>query len=106
MNAYPVPKPKRTKSINTRWRSPKYLAWVRNQLCCLCFSPGPIHAHHIKGVGHLSGVGLKAPDWAVMPLCHKCHTEMHHNPELWPKQLEMVVWTLGKAIDEGVLRIS
>jgi hypothetical protein len=106
--AHPAPKPKRHKSINARWRSPNYLKWVRTQPCCFPHDDcsGPIQVHHSKGVGNLSGVGLKAPDWATMPLCAKHHNELHATPELWPEQWEMVVRTLGKAIDDGVLVVS
>jgi hypothetical protein len=54
----------------------------------------------------MSGIGMKAPDWATMPLCAKHHNELHATPELWPEQWEMVVRTLGKAIDDGVLVVS
>ena len=58
----------------------------------------------MKGVGNMSGGGLKAPDWAVSPLCHSCHDEMHHTPALWMEQWEMIARTLGKAIEEGVFK--
>jgi hypothetical protein len=45
-------------------------------------------------------MGMQAPDWAVMPVCRGCHTEIHNNPKLWPEQWEAIVRTLGKYIDE------
>jgi hypothetical protein len=39
-----------------------------------------------------------------MPLCHKCHMQMHGSPERWPEQWEMVARTLGSALDAGVIK--
>ncbi len=90
-----IPKP-------ARWRSKKYIEWIKTQPCFLCQAPA--EPHHIKGIGDMSGGGLKAPDWAVMPLCHPCHDRMQRNPGMWPDQWEMIVVTLGRAIEDGVLK--
>jgi hypothetical protein len=84
------------------WRSPRYLAWVKTQPCVLTGAPAD-DAHHIIGLGHLGGMGTKAPDWAVMPVTREAHEEIHRNPDCWPHQWEWVARTLGKAIEEGVL---
>ena len=83
--------------------SQKYLKWVRQQPCSYTLSPGPNDAHHIIGIGHFGGMGLKAPDILSMPLCRAKHREMHENPDLWPDQWEFVVRTLLKAFKEGVI---
>ncbi|WP_051222302.1 DUF968 domain-containing protein [Neptunomonas japonica] len=83
------------------FRSPKYLKWVKSLPCCMCFGNAD-DPHHIKGVGHLSGGSMTAPDNFVMPMCRNCHAEMHRNPELWPDQWEYVARTLAQAISEGV----
>ena len=85
-----------------RYRNAKYLAWVRSLPCFLCGGLSG-EAHHIKGIGHLSGAGLKASDVYVMPLCNTCHGDMHRKPELWPTQWEGVARTLAKAVEEGIL---
>lgn len=90
----PCPKP-------TRWKSVKYINWIKQQSCIQCGSPA--EPHHLKGIGGMSGGSLKAPDWAVSPLCHPCHDEMHRKPELWPQQWGWIAKTLGQAIEEGVL---
>ncbi len=87
-----------------RWRSKKYLDWIRQQPCWYCGRPA--RPHHIKGVGHMSGVGLKAPDFTAMPLCDPCHEVMQREPTLWPDQWEIIVRTLGRAIDEGILIVN
>lgn len=85
-----------------RWRSKKYLDWVRQQPCVLTGMPAD-DAHHIIGIGGMSGMGLKAPDWAVMPVTRESHARFHNEPDLWPDQWEYIARTLGKAIEEGVL---
>ena len=94
MTAFPKP---------TRWQSKKYQAWIKKQPCILCghFEAEP---HHMKGVGNMSGGKLKAPDWAIMPLCHRCHSKMHHEPDLWPHQWELALRTVGQAIEEGFFK--
>lgn len=90
----------------SRFRSKKYLKWVSEQTCFVCGIMGPAQAHHIKGIGGMSGAGLKAPDWAVMPMCGMCHHAIHNepHPEMIYAQWEAIVRTLGQAIDEGILQ--
>lgn len=85
-----------------RWECNPYLAWVKTLPCCLTGAPSD-DAHHIIGIGHLGGMGNKAPDWAVMPVTRIAHNEMHDCPELWPDQWEYIARTIGRAIEEGVL---
>ena len=84
------------------WRSKKYLAWVRQQPCIRCGAEA--EPHHLKGIGNMGGVGQKAPDWATMPLCRRCHDDMHRDSSGWEYQWEMIVRTVGNAISEGVLK--
>ena len=85
------------------WRSRKYLDWVKSQPCCVCMRPGD-DPHHIQMPG--KGMGGKHPDWATIPLCRECHDELHAKG--WDinniSQTELVMWTLGKAISEGVFK--
>jgi len=85
------------------WRSPKYLKWLRSQPCYYCGRPSTVH--HIKGIGHMSGISRKAPDWATSPLCEECHHRMQTTPLLWPEQWEIIARTLGKAVEDGVLTV-
>lgn len=61
------------------WRIPKYLAAVRKVPCSTCPENRGSHAHHIRfgAFGRMAGIGRKPPDWAVTPLCFKCHTSLH-----------------------------
>lgn len=85
-----------------RWESKKYRDWVKKQDCMVCDRPAD-DPHHIANIGHMSGIGITAPDWAIMPLCRECHGKMHKVPEWWSGQWEMIARTLGKAIEEGLL---
>lgn len=87
----------------TRWRVKKYTDWVKTQPCIKCGRPA--EPHHMKGVGNMSGGGLKAPDWATMPLCHPCHDEMQRTPEMWPDQWEYALRTVGEAITSGFFKL-
>jgi len=59
--------------------------------CRLCRSRVGVQVHHLKGTGHQSGVGMKAPDTMIMPLCESdgCHTLVHGaSPE------QQTIWAL------------
>lgn len=58
-----VPRPR------ARFRSPLYLTHVRALPCLSCAAPGPSDAHHSGS----RGVGQKADDFSVVPLCRRCH---------------------------------
>lgn len=63
-----------------RMADPRYLAWVRQLPCVLCLrQPGMGHqneAHHLlRGV--VRGMGMKAGDDEVIPLCDGDHRALH-----------------------------
>lgn len=70
MNPQPKVKPE---------RSPKYLAFIRSQPCCICgwlpmTSYGYLmHAHHTE----TGGMGTKGSDFSAVPLCFACHRKVH-----------------------------
>ncbi len=85
-----------------RWRNADYLRWVAGRPCARCGRQGNTQAHHIRGIGHKSGVGLKAPDQWTAPLCVGCHHEFHADP--WPgaavDQYKWIAETLAAFVDE------
>lgn len=85
-----------------RYKNRKYLNMVKLEDCVMCYAPAD-DPHHIIGQG-MGGMGMKAPDWAVMPLCRNCHTKIHNSPELWDSQWEYVAKMLGKAIESGFFK--
>lgn len=90
------------------WRNQKYLDWLKSQPSCISGLPAD-DAHHIKGHG-FSGT-TKAPDWATIPLTRQEHTHLHYTGyKRWEQahgsQLEHVARTLGKAIEQGIIKID
>ena len=51
------------------WRSPAYLAWVRDMPCIVCAAPAPSEPHHCT----TAGLRLKCSDCLVIPVCRRCH---------------------------------
>jgi len=66
------------------WRSPKYIAWIKEQQCIVSRMPAD-DPHHIIGHG-FSGPATKAPDWAVIPLTRQAHESLHYNRATWEYQ--------------------
>lgn len=58
-------------------RDPEYLEYIRTKPCILCGIQHRSEAHHLKD-NRLGGISQKSPDWAAMPLCHKCHLGIAH----------------------------
>jgi len=56
-------------------RSGAYLKNVRGRPCLCCRNAG--EAHHLNHAMQ-RGTSLKVGDNWVVPLCHKCHMELHH----------------------------
>lgn len=90
---------------DTRWRSEKYLAWVRTLPCCVCGATIGVAAHHLIGMWGLSGMGLKAPDSFVMPACdpvyghsRDCHQQIHADQQLRDRQPEFLKSTLARGV--------
>ena len=70
------------------------------QLPCVCCGAEGVQVHHAK-ISGLCGMGQKASDWFVMPLCPSHHAEFHHNgKESWQmrhgSQVDHVVNTLDR----------
>ncbi|EFK2535368.1 TPA: DUF968 domain-containing protein, partial [Escherichia coli] len=57
-----------------REEMPVYTRWVKTQKCMTCGNQAD-DPHHIIGHG-LGGMGTKADDLFVIPLCRKCHNEL------------------------------
>lgn len=95
--------PQKTVKNDARFRSPAYLAFVRSLPCCVCGSPANA-AHHLKGIWHASGAGLKAPDSLAMPVCDgpgdTCHRRIHNEPHLRWQQPIFLIDTINAGLGE------
>lgn len=84
-----------------RWSCEKYTGWVKTQTCRCCGNPAD-DSHHIIGHGQ-GAMGTKAHDLFVIPLCRRCHDELHKDVGAWEKkhgnQIEILFrfldWSLG-----------
>lgn len=59
----------------TRLKSPPYLAWIRQQHCLGCGAQAQAH--------HTTSKGSGGSDFRSVPLCWRCHRELHHRGGSW-----------------------
>ncbi|HBB2191418.1 TPA: DUF968 domain-containing protein [Escherichia coli] len=89
-----------------REEMPVYTRWVKTQKCMTCGNQAD-DPHHIIGHG-LGGMGTKADDLFVIPLCRKCHNELHAGvkdfEEKHGSQLLLLIRFLMHARNSGVLK--
>lgn len=89
-----------------REEMPVYTRWVKTQKCMTCGNQAD-DPHHIIGHG-LGGMGTKADDLFVIPLCRKCHSELHAGvkdfEEKHGSQLLLLIRFLMHARKSGVLK--
>lgn len=57
------------------------LVFIRQLPCAACNAPPPSHAHHF--IGKLKGMALKAPDSETLPLCMRCHKNLHEKLDMF-----------------------
>lgn len=91
-----------------REEMPVYTRWVKTQKCMTCGNQAD-DPHHIIGHG-LGGMGTKADDLFVIPLCRKCHNELHAGvkdfEEKHGSQLLLLIRFLMHARNSGVLEVE
>lgn len=89
----------------TRWECEKYTRWVKQQPCACCGQQSD-DPHHLIGYGQ-GGMGTKAHDLFVIPLCRAHHDELHADmkafEEKYGTQPELLLKTLDRALAIGVL---
>ncbi|HEL8025041.1 TPA: DUF968 domain-containing protein [Escherichia coli] len=89
-----------------REEMPRYTRWVKTQKCMTCGNQAD-DPHHIIGHG-LGGMGTKADDLFVIPLCRKCHNGLHAGvkefEEKHGSQLLLLIRFLIHARNSGVLK--
>ena len=68
-----------------RYRSAKYLAWVRGKPCFGCGLPPPSEPHHVSIDG--SAWGSKPSDLYTVPVCRKCHRRQEDAPWISKEEL-------------------
>lgn len=58
-----------------RAKDPEHLAFIASLVCAVCGAPGPVPHHLLRGV--VRGMGMRAGDQWVVPLCPEHHRELH-----------------------------
>lgn len=88
-----------------RWENEKYTRWVKSQSCACCGMQAD-DPHHIIGHGQ-GGMGTKAHDLFVIPLCRAHHDELHRDMKAFEakygSQIELLFRFLDHAIAVGVI---
>ena len=95
-----------------RFVSKKHLQFVASHKCCLAFNlycGGGVQAHHLlKPWNGIRGMGIKANDKNVIPLCYHHHAELHDKvgdeekfftnyklPKEFGKMVAVYLWTIS-----------
>ncbi|MBL5919809.1 DUF968 domain-containing protein [Lelliottia amnigena] len=88
-----------------RWVNDKYTRWVKAQPCVCCNQQAD-DPHHLIGHGQ-GGMGTKAHDLFVIPLCREHHDELHADPVAFEAkygdQLTLLFRFIDRALAIGVL---
>lgn len=88
-----------------RWVNERYTRWVKSQPCACCGKQAD-DPHHLIGYGQV-GMGTKAHDLFVLPLCRTHHNELHADTvafeEKYGSQLELIFRFIDRALAIGVL---
>ena len=95
-----------------RYKCKGYTNWTGKELiCCSCgIRDDTIVGHHLRGaeMGLGAGVGQKADDFLVMPLCFRCHNDMHLDTDrkgvgMRQTQARWILETLQVAFRNGIM---
>lgn len=88
-----------------RWENEKYTRWVKKQQCMCCGNPAD-DPHHLIGHGQ-GGMGTKAHDLFVIPLCRAHHNALHADTvafeEKHGSQLVLLFRFIDRALAIGAL---
>ena len=85
----------------TPHRDKAYLAFVRQNPCCLC-GAHETSAHHAFGSYLGGGKSIKGSDYGAVPLCVRCHVPRVHAQG--PTDEEVVL--MARAIADGLVRYA
>ena len=76
-NPADIPKALGRSAVDKRpWTSEAYKTYVRTEFACLTCRRPTEHAHHIRECLPRT-MGLRVSDKYIVPLCERCHTELH-----------------------------
>ena len=79
-----------------------YMDWLARQPCVVCGDYG-VHLHHPR---FAAGMGQRASDWLLLPLCPPCHTGsqgIHGDRSRWRLYQIDEPQALARVIEMGAL---
>jgi hypothetical protein len=85
---------------NVGVRFDSHRAWIRGHVCAVQGDGcgGKIECAHIEGSG-TGGIGMKAADWATIPMCHDHHAERHRRGwRTFDRQHDLDALALAKSL--------
>jgi len=88
-----------------------YLQFVRRLPCAICHDDTGCNPHHEVG-NKRRGVAFKSHNIRTLPLCPRCHTELHNSGHetfalrYGVTQAEMIVDAVEQAVYQGVLTVN
>lgn len=76
----------------------KYMDMIANYGCVICGQPSQLH--HPRSLTGL-GMGQKAPNWLVIPLCESHHREIHQNMNIDGKyEHDLLAMTIQRTVTD------
>jgi hypothetical protein len=94
------------------FRSPKLLTSAKDQACQLCASLGTTIAAHANSVALGKGTGIKAPDYYIAYVCHRCHDLIDGRAGGLTKEERQELWTTAfirtvkQWFDQGIVTVK
>jgi len=89
-------------------RSRAYMDAVKALPCVACNAPAD-DPHHLYGVGY-RGAATKSPDIWAIPVCRRCHDELHHDVPAWESrygsQFEFACLTFLRLWADGIIGVT
>ncbi|MEK9767802.1 MAG: hypothetical protein VW683_02675 [Betaproteobacteria bacterium] len=105
-------------------KNPKHISWVHQFYCCVAafsHSPcqGPIQAHHLlkPWSGNKRGIGYKASDENVVPLCLSHHMLLHDKignefkffeqitgQQNWGQEVAKTLWAISPERTQPIMK--
>lgn len=90
-------------------RNKAYLNYVGSLPCVCCGAEPAGEAHHVIDAGMGGGMGTKASDLFVFPLCRTHHEELHKSVSYWEdmynSQWMHVALTIHQAVTDGAISL-
>ena len=90
----------KAKAFARKFGSLARVKFVASLPCCGCRHPGPNRNHHVRTAQN-SGTGYKPDAKYIVPLCDKCHHELHqHGAETFERRHLINLLEIAAKVEE------